>query len=689
MKVCYHSAFRFEELKPDRVFSAIPTLAALELSKDRNEPPYELLYNGDLIDSNTERLPCCDRAELIVKQGSHRYVYSVLPSVKPVSAKCIGAYEQFSFDHSRLETDAIQGVCDGLLKLYAIDQSTEVRDWSPIFDQLDKAYGAFKAICEKPKSHLKSVNEIRPIETVKRVGYESIPYLAAHSEDWLARTASGLKPARLFSRVEEDDYHIYENRLVKTLIDLVLSFLRRTEKELRDQRAQLKGILDSSVQMESFGFDADFQKAVKELISSDKKDDEYRSKSLVLIERLRGRAQSLLRRYRSLRKSKLYRYLKRAKPVTNPVNDTNMLLMERYYSVIFKLWKEMHDVIAPSNDVDDARVDFASTCGNYLLYCSVLCEYAAHVLGFELKGSKYVRGRDHISLEINSNEGGWLDLIISDVEPLSLRIREDLQVPLAAGNAAHRFVFDGERLSWPRDITAQEIESLCGMFKSKESRGKQQAAERRRYASLKQAIDEVRRSHPKQKCARFAILPFAVELSADTRTAFRKAVESMAKEILSRRQYDLVVVGMPACGESEQKLTTYAFGDEERLCLLPLSMFDINSFRRIQNLLYRGIVGLGKDSCPNCGRKTIGRDGRYRCEACGGLILTNTMCPNEVCGYRYSYMSYETLQATVNKIRRVKSDDFFQWDSLYQYKNIVEMRATTDRVRPICPHCGC
>ena len=123
--------------------------------------------------------------------------------------------------------------------MYAVDQSTEVTDWTGTFNQIEEALKDFKAICEKPKSHLKAVNEVRPIDTVKRVGYESIPYLASHSEDWLARTASGLKPARLFSRVEDDDYQIYENRVVKTLVDLIIQFLRKKEKGLKDQCEQL------------------------------------------------------------------------------------------------------------------------------------------------------------------------------------------------------------------------------------------------------------------------------------------------------------------------------------------------------------------------------------------------------------------------------------------------------------------
>lgn len=121
------------------------------------------------------------------------------------------------------------------------------------------------------------------------------------------------KASETFSRVEDDEYQIYENRVVKTLIDLILAFLRKTEKELRDQSEQLRGIINSSVQTGSFGFDVSFQKAVAELLSSDDKDSEYRSKALDLAEKLHRQARRLLKKYRGLRQSRLYRYLKRAK----------------------------------------------------------------------------------------------------------------------------------------------------------------------------------------------------------------------------------------------------------------------------------------------------------------------------------------------------------------------------------------
>ena len=279
MKVYYHSALNETELTPGGVLRTVPCKAVLKLHKEKNESPCELVYNGTIINPDTTEIECNEEAELVVRQDGERYVYSVRPSIQLLTTKNARTYEQFSYEYRDMEFDEIDSIQLGALKLYAVDQSTEVRDFSEVFGQINDAFNAFKSICEKPKSHLKAVNEVRPIETVKRIGYESIPYLAAHSEDWLARTASGLKPARLFSRVEDDEYQIYENRVVKTLIDLILSFLRKTEKQLRDQRDQLRGIMNSSVQTGSFGFDVSFQKAVSELMSSDDKGDEYRSKS--------------------------------------------------------------------------------------------------------------------------------------------------------------------------------------------------------------------------------------------------------------------------------------------------------------------------------------------------------------------------------------------------------------------------
>ena len=689
MKVYYHSALGNVELTPGGILRAIPCKAYLELYREKTEAPCELLYNGTLIKSETKKIECNEAAELVVRQNGERFVYSVRPLVPPLSTKFSKAYEQFGYEYRDMEFDEINSVKLGNLKLYAVDQSTEVRDYTEIFDQIEAAFNPFKAICDKPKSHLKAINEVRPIETVKRIGYESIPYLAAHSEDWLARTASGLKPARLFSRVEDDEYHIYENRVVKTLIDLILAFLRKTEKQLRDQRDQLRGIMNSSVQTGSFGFDVGFQRAVSELMSSDDKGDEYRSKSLELVEKLQKKAYALLKHYRTLRQTRLYRYLKKAKPVANPLNETNILTMDKYYSVIFKLWKAIHHVIAPKTIETENLIAFDDTCSDYQQFCATLCGYTAHVLNFDLQeNGQYIRTADDIKIQVACLDTGLVKVTIMDVASRSVAVPNGTEVPIAIGECINRIQYDGYSLIWPNDITSDEIDAFCAMFKTRESRGRKQNEEKRKYVALKSLFDQAQRTYDSPKQTSFLIFPAVVELGTENRSAIKSNIEGLSKQLMEDNEVDQIIVALPVCNESEQKVTEYAKEDSIAVSMLPLTMFDINSFRRIQNVLYREIVKLGKEHCPNCGQELRKRNNQYVCDNCNQLTVTRTICANPECKKKYLYMGYGIDSLTMQRMQRVQKDSFFEWDSLFQYKDIVHMSVETGRLHAFCPHCG-
>lgn len=688
MKVYYHSALNETELTPGDVLRIVPCKAFLQLHREKNESPCELVYNGTIINPDTTDIECNEKAELVIRQYGKRYVYSVRPLVQLLSTKNARAYEQFSCEYRNMKFDEINSIQLGSLKLYAVDQSTEVRDYSEIFEQISEAFKAIKAICEKPKSHLKAVNEVRPIETVKRIGYESIPYLAAHSEDWLARTVSGLKPARLFSRVEDDEYQIYENRVVKTLIDLILIFLRKTEKKLRDQRDQLRGIMNSSVQTGSFGFDVSFQKAVSELISSDDNGDEYRSKSLELVERFQKQVDALLKRYRALRQTRLYRYLKRSKSVSNPLNETNILAMDMHYRITYKLWKTIHRVIAPKVIEEESHIAFDDMCDDYQQFCATICGYSAHVIGFELlENGHYQRNSDNIDLQILCTDYGIIRVKLKDIEPRSTVVPSGLDIPIYAGSSRYRIAYDGHKLIWPNDITVAEIDSFCSLLKTRESRGKEKNEEKRKYLALKTLLEQVQRSYYEPKTSTFAIIPMSIELSAENRTAFKIAMEQMVKKHLFDHPNDQIIVALPVCNESEQKITEYAKERGQTFSLLPITMFDINSFRRLQNILYQQILRLEKGSCPNCGGMMREQNNRSVCDNCKQLILTRTKCPNPDCRHEYVYMGYDVSTVTLQKMQSIKQDSFFEWDSLYQYKNVVNMSVDTGKLRTICPYC--
>lgn len=688
MRVHYHSALEDKEIASGSVLRTIPCKARIELQREKADDACEILYNGTIINPDAKDIECVEETDLVIRQSGRRDTYSIRHLIHPLPEKYARAYEQFAYEYREADMDEISSIQLGSLKLYAVDQSAEVYDYTDVFNQIETAYSSFKLICERPKSHLKAVNEVRPIETVKRIGYESIPYLAAHSEDWLARTASGLKPARLFSRVEEDEFQIYENRVVKTLIDLIIGFLRKTEKQLRDQRDQLRGIMNSSVQTGSFGFDVTFQKAVSELMSSDSKGEEYRSKSLELVEKLQHKAYSLLKRYRTLRQTRLYRYLRKARQVSNPLNETNILVLDKHYSVIFKLWKTIHHVIAPRALEEENQVAFDDTCDDYQQFCASLCGYAAHVLGFELlDNGHYVRGNDHLDLTVICEEDGLIDVILRDIEPRTVVVPPAVDVPDVGNANKYRISYDGHALIWPNDITADEIGSYCSLFKTRESRGREQNEEKRKYAALKTLLDDANRSYNKPAVKEFVIIPLAVELETENRTSFRALMETVAREYIESKPEAEIVVALPICNENEQKITEYAREDGQKASILPLTMFDINSFRRIQNMLYRQILKMEKTSCPNCGKKMRIHENRRVCDNCNQLTLTRTICPNPGCKKEYLYMEYDVPEATLLRMQKVNSDSFFEWDSLFQYKNIVNMTVQSGKLRTVCPCC--
>lgn len=122
--------------------------------------------------------------------------------------------------------------------------------------------------------------------------------------------------------------------------------------------------------------------------------------------------------------------------------------------------------------------------------------------------------------------------------------------------------------------------------------------------------------------------------------------------------------------------------------ILPLTMFDINSFRRLQNVMLRQIVSLNTGHCPCCGGEMRGRDNQMVCDNCNQMMLTKTICPNPDCRHEYYYLSFDVSAETLSKMKDVDPDNFYQVDSLYQYKDIVNMSVDTGKIRTICPHCG-
>ena len=260
--------------------------------------------------------------------------------------------------------------------------------------------------------------------------------------------------------------------------------------------------------------------------------------------------------------------------------------------------------------------------------------------------------------------------------------------PIMPGKSFGKFYFDDVRLYWDNDVTVDEIEKFCSLFKTREIRGKEQAEEKRKYSAIKKEIEQRQRAYSQPKSSKIVIWPAVVELESDTRNVFKEWVELNALKIAEENQADFVIVAVPVCRENEQKIISYAKEDKSKVMILPLTMFDINSFRRLQNVMLRQIISLDTAHCPCCGGEMRKRDNQMICDRCNHMILTKTICPNPDCRREYYYLNFDVSADTLAKMKAVDADNFYQVDSLYQYKDIVNMSISDGKIRAICPHWG-
>lgn len=593
-------------------------------------------------------------------------------------------YREFSADYEdclQRHVNPVDGVSNGSIRVYAVDNSVEDENWKEVLEKIKSAQKAFALICNKPKSHLKSENEVRPIETVKRVGYESIPYLASHSEDWLARTATGLKPARLFSRVEEDDFLIYENRVVKTLLDIVLVYLRRAEKKLNDMKSQLKGIMNSTVQATGFGFDKRFQIAVSELLADSTDSDSVRSEKLKNIEKLLVQTRTLLKKYGMLRYSTLYRKLMKIKRVQNPLNQTNILMMDKNYKQVFALWKVMQKATRLYSRKEDEQLEetLLEKLTWYRNFNKTLMGYAAQNLGFESDDgvmyhkydSQYGnKRRELFELSINE-EDGLIHCILRDPVKREMVLQNGLKSPIHDGETVGKFSLDGEKLLWENDSDDDDIKAFCDLFK-KQIHGKNKRDVDHLRTSLESAMLEHNRKYPPVPQSHVVIVPFPDELSEQGAVEFRRSIQEEAMEIAKESSAQYVIYALPLCASGEQQALDYAHGADDKLMILPVTVYDINSYRRLQNVLLRQIAHIDSKMASIF-------------DSDEGLIPVETLCPH--CGHKYVYLSCEARADVLEEMRNVEKDSFFLLDSLFKYKDIVEMKLGEDKFLSVCPKC--
>jgi len=120
------------------------------------------------------------------------------------------------------------------INLFSIRENYDFSLLSNTLIKIRDALPAIKRIFSKPLIHLKDQDEIRPVESVYKINNETIVHASVHSELWANITPQGLKPRKLLTLNNQDNYSIYENVAFAYCIRTILSYLHRNLRELKE-----------------------------------------------------------------------------------------------------------------------------------------------------------------------------------------------------------------------------------------------------------------------------------------------------------------------------------------------------------------------------------------------------------------------------------------------------------------------
>jgi len=216
-------------------------------------------------------------------------------------------------------------------------------DLTPLDSFIAKHLGSIRAICHRPRTHLRTEEERLRVDRVRRVPQRAVPFLASHTEDWAGVSATGraVIPKRVLGEITEDMFSIYENRVVIDVIDQLVMYLSGRLREVRRIRRAQSGVSNHE---RALSGSHDRQDRVARIWGhADLGQDAVRRADTVIAE-----LERLIRITGGLRESPLYQGFvrevghgrSRGGPVTSLVM-TNIFTFDENYRRVALLWKKL------------------------------------------------------------------------------------------------------------------------------------------------------------------------------------------------------------------------------------------------------------------------------------------------------------------------------------------------------------
>lgn len=488
---------------------------------------------------------------------------------------------RFVGEHNRISYSQFDSSILSRVNLFALPEHFDFEGLGEALDVIIKTLPAIKRIFAKPITHIKTSSEILPVESVRVINNETVVHASVHSELWENVTRSGLKPRKLLTQDNQDNYAIYENVIFTRAVDMILLFVGKNIRFLNDILYANRDLKFNLLERENH---LSYFLAIGKLHTGYVRD--Y-AKYSVVAENCMDKLLFIDRVIRSRTSSPVYKHCKRYSGNLT-LKKTNVFRMHKDYHRIYVLLKwfadfKIVDTLAESN-ADKAVGD------GYRLFCSLLTLFAAGHFNFTFSDKPI----DFDNLDVECTFDKW---------------RLKLETVKCGETSAIRFTF-------LKDIPYRVI-----------------------------------------------MLP------AEDTVSGKSELEAFESQF-----------------EAEEYLLAVSQEDENDTTVL--SLFDIDSFRRIQQILFRGMVYSDKtrDVCPFCGQPLSQNEDIYECASCRTQLLSLTCRETGEPYFATKIKNYvPPKDNSVESLRREKLSNAKHTAAQMRFRNITKIGAGTEI---ICPKCG-
>jgi len=210
-------------------------------------------------------------------------------------------------------------------------------DTETLINEIYDSLGALFSVIEKPRFELRNIEEMQPVDRVRRTGRDAAKKLASDPKNWQSQFLDEIKPLKILSISTEEEIQTYPNRMVKTLIDLLYAHITRISSKVYDS-------IDFVNDIQEYYQEQDYDKDRYELIKNTFNDynvENFDTQMKAIGDRER-KLKVIKDAITAAMKSKFYRNLKNCIPVKHPLKEGNVLRMDKNYRTLLDLWHKLH-----------------------------------------------------------------------------------------------------------------------------------------------------------------------------------------------------------------------------------------------------------------------------------------------------------------------------------------------------------